>query len=82
MEYLLSTKLNILNRGNKTTIVISNGKELGTDKIGDGVSTWHISDEISLSDHRFILFQLCDEVTRVTSRTRVPTGNPIKNTHR
>jgi hypothetical protein len=56
MECLVSTNLNILNKGNKPTFVISNRKEvtdltLGTDKIGDLVTNWHVSDEISLSDH-------------------------------
>ena len=40
---------------------------LGTDKIGDLVTNWHVSDEISLSDHRHIVFQVGDlEVTRLT----------------
>jgi hypothetical protein len=72
MEYLLNTKLNILNRGKKPTFVISNRKEvtdwtLGTDKIGDIVSNWHVSYEISLSDHRYIPFHVGDlDFTRVT----------------
>jgi hypothetical protein len=51
---------------------ISNRKEvidltLGTDQVGDLVSIWHVSDEISLSDHRYIVFQVGDlEVTRLT----------------
>jgi hypothetical protein len=53
MEYLVSTNLNILNKGDKPTFVISNRKEvtdltLGTDKIGDFMSNWHVFDEISL----------------------------------
>jgi hypothetical protein len=40
---------------------------LGTDKIGDLVTNWHVSDEISLSDHGYIVFQVGDlEVTRLT----------------
>jgi hypothetical protein len=40
---------------------------LGTDKIGDLVTKWHVSDEISLSDHRYVVFQVGDlEVTRLT----------------
>jgi hypothetical protein len=63
MEYLVSTKLNILNRGNEPTFAISNRKEvidltLGTHKIGDLVSNWHVSNEISLTDQRYILFQV------------------------
>jgi hypothetical protein len=74
MEYLVSTNLNILNKGNKPTFVISNRKEvidltLRTDKTGDLVTNWHVSDEISLSDHRYIVFQVGDlEVIRLTYR--------------
>jgi hypothetical protein len=69
---LVSTNLSILNKGNEPTFVISNRKEvidltLGTVKIGDLVTNWHVSDEISLSDHRYIAFQVGDlEVTRLT----------------
>jgi hypothetical protein len=53
MEYLVSTNLSILNKGNKPTFIISNRKEvidltLGTDKIGDLVTNWHVSDDISV----------------------------------
>jgi hypothetical protein len=74
MEYLVSSNLGILNKGNKPTFLISNRKEvidftLGTDKIGDLMTNWHVSDEISLSDHRYIEFQVGDlEVTRLTYR--------------
>jgi hypothetical protein len=74
MEYLVSTNLSILNKGNEPTFVISNRKEvidltLGTNKIGDLVTNWHVSDETSLSDHRYIVFQVGDlEVIRLTYR--------------
>jgi hypothetical protein len=63
MEYLVNSNLNILNRGNEPTFVVRNRKEvidltLGTNKIGDLVSNWHVSDEPSLSDHRYICFQI------------------------
>jgi hypothetical protein len=65
LEYLVSANLNILNKGNKPTFVVSNRQKiidltLGTDKVGDLVSDWHVSDETSLSDHRYILFQVSD----------------------
>jgi hypothetical protein len=42
---------------------------LGTDKIGDLVTNWHVSDEISVSDHRYIVFQEGDlAVTSLTYR--------------
>jgi hypothetical protein len=35
--------------------------------IGDLVINWHVSDEISLPDHRYIVFQVGDlQVTRLT----------------
>jgi hypothetical protein len=40
---------------------------LGTDKIGNLVPNWYVSDEIFLADHRYIVFQVGDlEVTRPT----------------
>jgi ABC-type lipopolysaccharide export system ATPase subunit len=74
MEYSLSTNLNILNKGNEPTFVISNRKEvidwtLVTAKIGYLVTNWHVSDKISLSDHRYIVFQVDDlDVARLTYR--------------
>jgi len=49
MEYLVSTNLNILNKGNKPTSVISKGQDvtLWTDNIGDLVTNYHVSDDIS-----------------------------------
>jgi hypothetical protein len=33
------------------------------------VSTWHVSDETSLSDHRYIFFQVSDiEISKITYR--------------
>jgi hypothetical protein len=63
MEFLASSNLNILNYGNELTFVVCNRKEvidltLGTNKIGDLVSNWHVSDEPSSSDHRYICFQI------------------------
>jgi len=57
MKYLIGTKLNILNRGNEPAFATSNTKKvrdltLGTDKIGDLVSNWHVPNKISLSDQR------------------------------
>jgi hypothetical protein len=63
MEYLASSNLNILNRGNELTFVVRNRKEvinltLGTNIIEDLVTNWHVSDEPSISDHRYICFQI------------------------
>jgi hypothetical protein len=63
MEYLVSSNLNILNLGNVPTCVIHNRTEvidltLGTNRMGNLVSNWHVSDEPSLSDHRYICIQI------------------------
>jgi hypothetical protein len=63
MEYLVNLNLNILNQGNKPTFVISNRREaidltLRTNWIGNLVRNWKVSDEPSLSDHRYIIFQI------------------------
>jgi len=69
MEYMVCTNLNILNKVNEPTFVI-NRKEvihltLGTDKIEDLVTNWHVSGEIFLSDNRYTVFQIRNlEVTR------------------
>jgi hypothetical protein len=72
MEYLLSSNHTILNQGNKPTLVISNRKEiidltLWKNWTGNLVRHWHVSDEPSSSDHRFILFQIrSGDITGVT----------------
>jgi hypothetical protein len=62
MEYLVSSNLNILNHGNEPTFVVSRKEvidlTLGTNKIANVVSNWHVSNETSLSDHRYICFQI------------------------
>jgi hypothetical protein len=80
MEFLAGSNLNILNHGNKPTFVVYNGKEvigltLGTNKIGNLVSNWHTSDEPSLSDHRYICFQIGNITTnRITFRNPMRTN--------
>jgi hypothetical protein len=59
VEFLESLNLNIFNHGNEPTFVVCNMKEvidltLGSNKIVNLVSNWHVSDELSLSDHRYI----------------------------
>jgi hypothetical protein len=63
MKFLVSSNLNILNHGNEPTFVFCNRKDvtdltLVTNKIGDLVSNWHVSDEPSLADNRYICFQI------------------------
>jgi hypothetical protein len=63
VEFLVSSNLNILNHGNERTFVGCNRKEvtdltLETNKIVNLVNNWYVSDEPSLSDHRYICFQI------------------------
>jgi hypothetical protein len=62
MEFLVSLNLNILNHGKKPNFVVCNRKDvtdltLGGNKTGNLVSNWHVSDEPSLSDQRYILIR-------------------------
>jgi hypothetical protein len=74
IEYLVSSNLYILNRVNEPTFVVSNRKEVidltpGTNEIANLVSNWHVSDETSLSDHRYICFELGNiSINQVTYR--------------
>jgi hypothetical protein len=74
LEFLASLNLNILNHGNQPTFMVCNWKEvidliLGTNKIVNMVSNRHVSDEPSLSDHRYICFQIGNITTnQVTFR--------------
>ena len=59
MEYMVSTKLNILIKGNepaflKVTRSQVTYRTLGTTLVGNLVSDWHES----LSDHRYICFKI------------------------
>jgi hypothetical protein len=55
----------ILNKGNEPIFVIHSSADVTdltfqTNKRGNLESNWHVSGEISLSDHRYILFQVGD----------------------
>jgi hypothetical protein len=67
MVYLVSLNLNILNQGNEPTFVTCKRKEVidltqGTNKISNLLNKWQVSDEPSLSDHRYICFQIVNMV--------------------
>ena len=67
----LAQTFNILNKGKGPTFVTSNRKEvtdlvLGTYNIGDLMINWHVSNESSLPNHRYILLQEGDlQVSRL-----------------
>jgi hypothetical protein len=74
MDFLVSSDLNILNHRNEPNFVVCNRREvidltLWTNKIVNLVSNWHISDEPSLSDYRYICFQIDNiSINQVTFR--------------
>lgn len=70
VEYLFTTNLNVLNIGSEPTIV---DITLATADISDDVGGWHVSNEASCSDHRWIRF----EINAAFSPT-VPKRNPRK----
>jgi len=58
MEYMVSTKLNILNKDNKPTFLKVRRTQvidltLGTTLVGNLVSDWNVSSKESLSNHRY-----------------------------
>jgi hypothetical protein len=64
--------------------VVHNGEiidlTLGINEIGNLLSNWHVSDDPSLSDHRYICFQIGNiATTRVTFRDSKRTGSHIKS---
>lgn len=76
MEYLSSTDLGLLNIGNRPTFMVSNREEvlditLCSNRISHELTNWHVSDEESLSDHRYIFFEHSN-VTAQTLRFRNP----------
>ena len=66
MKYLVTTDLDILNKGIKPTCVVSNRQEviditLATSDIVSNVTVWRVSDEESLSDHRHIMYEVTSD---------------------
>lgn len=63
MDFILTSNLNILNSGNEPTFQTVNRREvldltLATGFITNKISNWHVSPELSGSDHRYIEFDL------------------------
>ena len=76
MEYLSSTNLHILNMGNRPTFVRSGREEvlditLCSARMAHELTNWHVPDEASLSDHRYIFFDH-DNVTLAVTSFRNP----------
>ncbi|KAJ8915355.1 hypothetical protein NQ315_008242 [Exocentrus adspersus] len=63
LEFLISSGLDILNRGTKPTFVTRNRQKMIDITISNSwsshlVTNWRVSSEVSMSDHRHILFHL------------------------
>ena len=63
VEYMVSTKLYILNEGNEPSFLNVRRWQVidltqGSTLVGNLVSYWHASSEESLSDHRYIYFKI------------------------
>ncbi|KAJ8913176.1 hypothetical protein NQ315_009013 [Exocentrus adspersus] len=63
LEFLISSGLDILNRGTKPPFVTRNRQEVIDITISNSwsshlVTNWRVSSEVSMSDHRHILFNL------------------------
>ena len=58
-NYIMANGLDIMNRGNRPTFVTSNRQEvtditIATIYIGNLIKDWHVTEEVSCSDHRYI----------------------------
>ncbi|XP_061705684.1 uncharacterized protein LOC133516677 [Cydia pomonella] len=78
VEYLFTTNLNLLNTGSEPTFVNRRSRTiidltLATEKASRLISGWHVSKEVSCSDHRWIRFDI-----KVETRAAVPRRNPRK----
>jgi hypothetical protein len=67
IEFLNSSNLEILNRGNEPTFCIDNRQEVTDITLGpygllERITSWEVSLQPSLSDHRHILFTLWGSV--------------------
>lgn len=63
LEFIVSNKLEVANRGNEPTFVTQTRSEviditIGTPKVCSEIRGWHVSTEPTLSDHRYIRFNL------------------------
>ncbi|XP_047990715.1 uncharacterized protein LOC125229817 [Leguminivora glycinivorella] len=78
VEYLFTTNLNILNTGSEPTFVNKRSRTiidltLATEEASKFIAGWHVSKEMSCSDHRWIRFDI-----QVETITTVPRRNPRK----
>ena len=75
-EYLLSTNMEVCNRGHESTFVTANRREvldltLASTSISNSVTNWYVDPFPSLSDYRCIRFQLMGGCSQVQTRRNV-----------
>ena len=63
LEYVLASKLHVLNKGSSPTFVVANRSEvlditLASNSILQYIVNWKVEDEESISDHKYITFML------------------------
>jgi ribonuclease HI len=63
MDFIYRNDLELLNFGNEPTFITSNRREVlditfTTSYMINKINSWHVSDDISLSDHRYIKFNI------------------------
>ncbi len=63
MSFISTTQLDIMNRGCEPTFINKARQEviditMVSNKLSDFIKNWHVSSDISLSDHRWIRFEL------------------------
>ncbi|CAH2097628.1 unnamed protein product [Euphydryas editha] len=78
VSFLLATNLNVMNKGSEPTFVTSRSQTiidltLATEHASEYISEWHVSDDVSCSDHRWIKYNLM-----VTLTPPEPRRNPRK----
>lgn len=78
VEYLMTTNLNIMNKGSEPTFVNRRSRTiidltLATEAASRSISDWHVSSEASCSDHRWIRFDV-----QVNAVPPIPKRNPRK----
>lgn len=77
-EYILSVNLQSVNEGNTPTFVSANGETIidvtfSTSNIANKIKNWHVANEETLSDHKYIKFKVSSETETVK-----PHFNPRK----
>ena len=58
-NYIMANGMDMINRGNRPTFVMSNRQEviditIATFHAGKLIKDWHVTEEVSCSDHRYI----------------------------